>query len=58
MKPVLQAELGCNRQAEIQLFDPLDPAVRDLEEWNCSIHEKSVIEEVRRVQVVRRVDSV
>merc|ERR1719394_832002 len=31
--------------AEIQLFDPNDPKVRDLEEWNCSIHDKSLYEE-------------
>jgi len=31
--------------AEIQLFDPNDPKVRDLEEWNCSINEKSLYEE-------------
>merc|ERR1712130_947100 len=35
-------------EADIQLFDPNDPKVRDLEEWNCSIHERSVIEEVSR----------
>merc|ERR550532_1702132 len=31
--------------AEIQLFDPNDPKVKDLEEWNCSVHEKSIYEE-------------
>lgn len=36
---------GLIDQAELQLFDPNDPKVRDLEEWNCSIHERSVIEE-------------
>ena len=37
-------------QAEIQLFDPNDPKVRDLEEWNCSIYEKSIYgdEKVRK----------
>merc|ERR1712029_1005393 len=36
--------------AEIQLFDPNDPKVRDLEEWNCSINEKSLYEEVIKHQ--------
>ena len=33
-------------KAEIQLFDPNDPKVKDLEEWNCSVHDKSLYEEV------------
>lgn len=37
-------------KAEIQLFDPNDPKVRDLEEWNCSINEKSLYEEVIKHQ--------
>ena len=41
-------------QAEIQLFDPNDPKVKDLEEWNCSVHEKSIYEEVKSVFLVSK----
>ena len=41
-------------QAEIQLFDPNDPKVKDLEEWNCSVHEKSIYEEVKAFYLFSR----
>jgi len=50
-------DLGLIDEAEIQLFDPNDPKVRDLEEWNCSIHERSVIEEESTRRKLKRVFS-
>jgi len=48
---------GLINQAELQLFDPNDPKVRDLEEWNCSIHERSVIEKESPRRRLKRVFS-
>jgi len=46
-------------QADLQLFDPNDPKVKDLEEWNCSIHERSVLDEEtpKRTRSLRKVFS-
>jgi len=49
---------GLIDQAEIQLFDPNDPKVKDLEEWNCSIHERSVIEEESPRRKLRKLFSI